>query len=238
MKVNRVFSFLLIFSAATAVYFFGFLFISSAAETTNMNNTPAAVIHRGKINPFPDKSLFIGQLDSGRAYNVVIRETDKLDYMKSIECNELEGLITSDSKNPVINPYYADILTLPGFLADFSRDLDRFNSEILKLHNKSDYYLIFIIISQILFASACWSLLRISRWPLINGFISLILVRGLFAGYTLWDAEKIRGSFSFISSGVISDNIFPILLSSAAVFIFLLDGIISGVRKNRRDAVK
>ena len=230
-RINRFVSFLLILAGATAIYFFGFIGIASIAGTARKSMSQSVVFYPGRINPFGKQPIYFEKADDDKLYKTVLRDNGGLVYRDEIKRRSLEKVILSNS-DP--NPYYADLLTPPGFLKLLSRDLDRFNLEIKRLALKSDYYLLFFIASQILFAVSLWSLLRIPRWPLIAVILSLVLIRALFAFYSYWDAEILNKILPFVPSDMVKDNVFPLLLLVVSLVIFLLDGVISGIRRSRR----
>ena len=234
-KINRLLSFLLIFSCAAAMYFFSFVFFADAAEKAEADLVQSAVIYSGKINPFKGNPVYAGRLDNAMVYNVIVKKEGELSYKKKIKKKELEALVLPGSDS---NPYYAGLLSLPGFLKSFREDLDRFNLEMKRLASASDLYLLFSIASQIIFAVSLWSLLRIPRWPLIAVFVSLVLIRGVFAVYRYWNTEVVTKALKFVSEGIVKENLFSILLILLSLIIFLLDGTVSGVRRFRKDEVQ
>ncbi len=234
-KINRLLSFLLIFSSAAALYFFSFLFFADAAEKAEADLVQNAVIYPGRINPFKGDPLYAGKADGERIYSVVLKKDGELRYRKSMMRKELDAVVLPGSYP---NPYYTGLLSVPGFLKSFGADLDRFNLEMKRLAASSELYLLFSIAGQILFAASLWSLLRIPRWPLIAVFLSLILIRAVFAVYSYWNTEIITKALKFISPGIIRENLFSILLILLSLLIFLLDGTVSGVRRFRKDEVQ
>ena len=234
-RINRLVSFFLIFAGAAALYFFSFLFFADTAEKAEADLVRSAVIYPGRINPFKGNPLYAGRLNKGMVYNVIVKKGEELVYEKKVKRKELEALVLPES-DP--NPYYSALLSLPGFLKSFGEDLDRFNLEMKKLSASSDLYLLFSIVSQIIFAVSLWSLLRIPRWPLVAVFVSLLSIRGVFAVYSYWNTEVSINALKFISEGIIRENLFSILLILLSLIIFLLDGTVSGVRRFSKDEVQ
>lgn len=234
-RINRFVSFLLILAGAAALYFFGFIGISTMSENAQKRMNQGVVFYPGLINPFVKQPLYFEKADDEKIYKAVLKDDEGLVYRDEINRKSLEKDILPESSP---NPYYADLLAPPGFLTVFSRDLDRFNLDLKRLAVKSDYYLLFFIASQLLFAVSLWSLLRIPRWPLIAVILSVILIRALFAVYRYWDAEVLNKILPFVSSAVIKDNAVSLLLLLVSLIIFLLDGIISGIRRSKRGPVQ
>ncbi len=234
-KINRFVSFLLILAGATALYFFGFIGISSMSENAQKRMNHDVVLYPGLINPFVKQPLYFEKADNENIYGAVLKDDEGLVYRNKINRKSLEKDLLPES-DP--NPYYTDLLAPPGFLKLFSRDLDRFNLDLKRLAVKSDFYLLFFIAGQILFAVSLWSLLRIPRWPLIAVILSFILIRALFAVYRYWNAEILNKILPVVSSDLIKDNAVSLLLLLVSLIIFLLDGIISGIRRSKRGPVQ
>ena len=234
-KINRFFSGLLILIVGSGIYFFGFsALLHTEVPVSDSSTSYESVFYGGKINPFLRGFVYVERMDPKYAYNVV-RENPaqypSFTFHKKIGISSLKKTVSSKRKISGIeerlagNPYFTDVFKVPEFLGSFIGDLQKFNREMEKLYNASRYYFIFAVIVQVLFAVSCWSLLRISRWPLVNAFFSLVLIRGLFAFYGVWDTPVVQGKLSFLGPGMVKDNIVSILLLVFAFLLVFIDSI-------------
>ncbi len=241
-KVNRFFSSVLILVFSFIIYFGGFsglIRISSPGNERTKISGP--VIHEKKINPFDRVYVYTDRISPSGVHDVVM-DTGVLTYRKSMDRKTLDSMVLTPGGSPWesrlnANPYFGEIFRFPGFIEKFYRDISMFNSEMTALYDSSVYFFIIRIASQIIFAISLWSFLKVSRWPLMNVFISLMLVRGVFAVYPLWNSSIIKSGLSFLPDNVFKDNSLSIALVVFSLVIFLIDGVISGLRQSRRDAV-
>ncbi len=242
-KVNRFLSSVLILAFSFVIYFGGFYGLIRISSSGNNEGVPVSgpVILEKKINPFDRAYVYADRIGFSYAYDVVT-DTGVLTYRKSMDRKDLDSMVLTPGGSPWVsrlnaNPYFGGIFRFSGFMEKFAADISMFNREMTALYNSSVYFFIIRIASQILFALSLWSFLKISRWPLMNVFMSLVLVRGVFAVYPLWNSGIIKSGLAFFPDNVLKDNSLSIALIAVSIVIFLIDGVISGLRQSRKDAV-
>ncbi len=235
-KANSFLSLLLVFAAATGIYFFGFSGLSSlTASNSLLERDPDVVLYGGKINPFNNGFVYVGSMDQSNAYDIVRENPSKfpsLSYRDKIRLKVLRSAISSHVKGSdfkrqlAVNPSFSHLFAIPSFLRGFLVHLKQFNGKMNALYRRSLSYFLFSIAAQVFFAVSCWSLLRISRWPLINVFFSLILVRGLFALFSVWDSPVIQEKLAFMGTGIMKENLFSLLLISLGIVLLLFNSLV------------
>ncbi len=234
-SAHVVLSWFLVFAAGTGIYFFGFTgLLHLELDKTVSQSSPGVILYRGKINPFKKGYVYVGDMDASYAYNVVRENPQRFpsfSYKNKIDLKDLKHDLSVNVQGSVFsqrladNPYFSGIFTPPPFLSSLISDMQAFNVKMRGLYNRSRYFFLLAVAAQVFLAVSCWSLLRISRWPLINALFALVLIRGLFAFFSVWEGGTVQGKLSFIHSSVIIDNLFSLILLVLSVLIILFNSL-------------
>jgi len=231
LKVNRVVSILLILISGSGIYFFGFPLLShlNAGTFSSREGGILPPVRMGKFNPFPGGLLYVGKSDPLSFYNVIIENNSpkgpSFYFEKEMDRDAVYKLFSSGG-NKISVSSISSLFQTPSYFKGFIDGMGKFIEKMEALRRQSRYFFLFAIFSQIFFAIACWSLLRISRWPLVNVFLACGLIIGLFRGYFFWDSPAIQSKLIFISNSVIRDNSFSGILLFCAFLIVFLDSLI------------
>ncbi len=231
LKVNRVVSILLIFISGSGIYFFGFPLLShfNAGTLSSREGGSRPPIRMGKFNPFPGGLLYVEKSDPLSFHNVIIENDSKKGpsfyFEKEMDRDAVYQLFSSGG-NKISLSSLSLLFRPPSYFKGFFDGMGKFIAKMEALRRQSCYFFLFAVFSQIFFTIACWSLLRISRWPLVNVFLACGLITGLFRGYFFWDSPAIQSKLTFISNSVIRDNSFSGILLFCAFLIVFLDSLI------------
>ncbi len=234
-KAHVLLSWFLIFTIGVGIYFFGFTgLLHLELNKPVSQSTSGIILYGGKINPFKKGFVYVGSLDASDAYSIVRENPQQFpsfSYKDKIKLKDLKHELSVNVQGSAFqqrlagNPYFSGIFTPPPFLTSLISDIQGFNAKMRSLYNRSRYFFLFAVAAQVFLAVTCWSLLRISRWPLINALFSLVLIRGLFAFFSVWESDAVQGKFGFIHSDMVKDNLFSILLLLIAGLIIFFNSL-------------
>jgi hypothetical protein len=82
---------------------------------------------------------------------------------------------------------------------------------------------IITVLSQIAFAIGCWTIIKLSNWPFINGLLAIAVIRLFPAYYKLSYGELTQKTISFLKTPNASDLAPVVILLAAALLLFLWD---------------
>ncbi len=198
--------------------------ISDSRKIDHINH-----LYSGRINLLSNSKLYINN-SSG---SILAIESENREYQsplgiyKDMQYNpEFSELYSEDgvslSVNPE-NPNFSNIFTPPGLFKKLLSDLTIFNSSIKDIFEKSRWLFLITVLSQIAFAVGCWTIIRLSRWPFLNGLLAVGVLRLFPAYYRLSYNEITRKAISFLRTSSAVDLAPAVLLLTAAVLLFLWD---------------
>nr|MDA3938375.1 hypothetical protein [Spirochaetia bacterium] len=102
-------------------------------------------------------------------------------------------------------------------------DLNIFNLAIKEIYEKSNYLFMITVLSQIAFAIGCWTIIKLSRWPFLNGLLAIAVIRLFPAYYRLSYSDLTQKAIGFLETTYASDLAPVAILIIAALLLFLWD---------------
>jgi len=227
---NRGFAALFTLITASLIYYAGY----TGLYLLEKHSTPSVFIsgnhlYSEKINPLANSKLYL--TGKGSDFTAIEVKNDSPDSAFTVY-NEAEF----NSKTKLLiepeNPFFTDIFTPPPLFRNLLGDLEIFNRAIKDIFEKSRYLFMITVLSQIAFAIGCWTIIRLSQWPFLNGLLAIGVIRLFPAYYRLSYSEITQKAISFLQTTHASDLIPVILLMTAALLLFLWD-ILFIKNKNR-----
>lgn len=183
--------------------------------------------------------LYAGQIQVPEHGQVAISPLLKIDmdktqapritYFQKAQADPSQRRITApDGKtiseySPRTTPFYA-FVEPPASLQRISREVEGITQVLRQSTAKGWVFLLLITAAHVLFLTGSWSLIRSSRWPLLNALIALIVFRGFF----FLDAAFHSGVFAEALQ-VLSLGEYSFLAAPAAFFLLGLLCILWGV---------
>jgi len=205
---SRFLSFLLPLGTAFAVLIFGYYFLNETSSSPHAEKRAVKTerfLLPGKFTDLGGYTVFAEALQNGKAANLILmedgksateNEQKKFNFYSRIEIDADEQGITLyplNEKGVKINarPVYSSIFQEESQLSSFFRDIGLLNAELdRQYHNSSTGFLI-LSFSLLFFCVASSVLMRISRWPLLNFMIGLLILRGMFSLFRFLKTEII-----------------------------------------------
>jgi len=183
----------------------------------------------GKFIDLGGYTVYTESLQNGKAANLIImedgksateNEQKKFNFYSRVEIKaDAQGitLYSSDMKGVEIKarPVYSFIFQEDSRLSSFFRDIGLLNAELDRQYHNSRIGFLILSFSLLFFCVASSVLMRISRWPLLNFMIGLLILRGIFSLFRFLKTEIILEL-----KKVLVD--FPLIdFLPAVIFIFL-----------------
>ena len=227
---NRGFAAVFTLITASIIYYAGYTGLSMLDKVSN----PAPIVsvnhlYNRKINPLVDSRVFVTK-QNGRELAVEVKNNDRQSTfsvyrdVKYIEnTNELiSGKMEKITIKPA-NPYFTEIFYPPQLFKNLLEDLAIFNQSIKDIFEESRLLFIMTIVSQIAFAVGCWTIIRLSRWPFLNGLLAIAVIRLFPAYYRLSYSELTQKAIGFLQTPNASDLAPVAILLILAIILFLWD---------------
>ena len=159
----------------------------------------------GKFTDLGEYTVYTESLQNGKAANLIImedgksateNEQKKFNFYSRVKINaDAQGitLYPSNEKGMKINarPVYSFIFQEDSRLSSFFRDIGLLNGELDRQYHSSRTGFLILSFSLVFFCVASSVLMRISRWPLLNFMIGLLILRGIFSLFRFLKTEII-----------------------------------------------
>ena len=218
---NKVFAALFTLITASIIYYAGY----TGLYLLDKHSNPAVFIsgshlYSEKINPLTDSKLYLTGQDS----NLLAIEVQNSSSESSFKIyNEAEFNLETKLLLEPENPFFTEIFTPPALFKNLLNDLEIFNRAIRDIFEKSRYLFIITVLSQIAFAIGCWTIIKLSHWPFLNGLLAIGVIRLFPAYYRLSYSEITQKAIGFLQTTHASDLAPVALLITAALLLFLWD---------------
>jgi hypothetical protein len=239
---SRFLSFLFPLGTAFAVLVFGYYFLNGTshpagrpvrAPTASHSEKGAVKAERfllpGKFNDLGGYTVYTESLQDGKAVNLILmedgkstteNEQKKFNFYSSVEINAGTQGITlylSNEKGVKINarPVYSFIFQEDSRLSFFFRDIGLLNAELDRQYHNSRTGFLILSFSLVFFCVASSVLMRISKWPLLNFMIGLLILRGIFSLFRFLKTEIILELKKVLVDSPLIDSL------PAMIFLFL-----------------
>jgi len=227
---NKGFAALFTLITASIIYYSGY----TGLYLLDKHSTPLAVVtvnhlYEGKINPLTHSQIYLSSTTSnllGIEINNTLEESTFKIYENVKFDPETSTLISENTGKLLIepeNPFFSDLFYPPILLQDLLEDLSVFNMAIRNIFEKSRYLFIITILSQIAFAIGCWTIIKLSKWPFLNGLLAIAVIRLFPAYYKLSYSELTQKAIGFLQTSNASDLAPVAILLIAAILLFLWD---------------
>lgn len=228
--VNRGFAALFTLITASIIYYAGY---TGLYMLDGISNPPPIVsvnhLYYGKINPLVNSQVYINEMhgsvlaveiknSSRKSSFSVYRNVKYIQDTNELMSENLEALTIEPA-----NPYFTEIFHPPRLFSYMLEDLIIFNQSIKDIFENSRLLFILTIVSQIAFAVGCWTIIRLSRWPFLNGLLAIAVIRLFPAYYRLSYSDLTQKAISFLRTSSAPDLVPVAILLISALFLFLWD---------------
>jgi len=227
---NKGFAALFTLITASIIYYSGY---TGLYLLDKHSNPPAIVtvnhLYEGKINSLTHSQVYLSSKTLnllGIEINNTYREST-FKILENVKFNPVTSTLISKNTEKLLikpeNPFFSDLFHPPELLQDLLNDLSVFNMAIRNIFEKSRYLFIITILSQIAFAIGCWTIIKLSKWPFLNGLLAIAVIRLFPAYYRLSYSELTQKAIGFLQTSNASDLAPVAILLVAAVLLFLWD---------------
>jgi len=229
---NRGFAAFFTLITASLIYYTGY----TGLYMLNKISAPRPIIEENhlyysKINPLINSSLFLEGTDDNLIAITIKNETESSSF--KIYKNKLVSEIEENILIKPSNPFFSEIFTPPKLFKGFLSDLDVFNTAISNIFEKSRFLFMLTVLSQIAFAIGCWTIIKLSKWPFLNGLLAIAVIRLFPAYYRLSYNELTQKAIGFLKTSKAPDMAPVAILLVLAILLFLWDILFM---KNRNKA--
>jgi len=160
--------------------------------STEVRHTP---FFQQRLAQIEQDLLYTGQIQVSERDEVAIAPLLRIDmdktqapritYFQEAQADPTRRRITTASGETILEysprttPFYA-FIEPPASLQRISREVEGIAQSLRQSIAKGWIFLLLITAGHVLFLTGSWSLIRSSRWPLLNALIALIVFRGFF----------------------------------------------------------
>lgn len=227
---NKGFAALFTLITASIIYYSGY----TGLYLLDKHSTPLADItvnhlYEGKINPLTHSQVYLSSKTSnplGIKINNSSQDTT-FKILENVKFNPKASTLISENTEKLLiepeNPFFSNLFYPPELLKSLLSDLSVFNKAIRDIFEKSRYLFLVTILSQIAFAIGCWTIIKLSKWPFLNGLLAIAVIRLFPAYYRLSYSELTQKAIGFLQTSNASDLAPMAILLVAAVLLFLWD---------------
>lgn len=182
--------------------------------------------------------LYTGQIrdvDSGYMIEPILHidltgeQTPRISYYEQGTAYPAENKILAAEESPILeytqqeNPFFA-FAEPPALIKRILAELDGINAAVRQSADRGWIFLLITTSAHVLFLTGSWSIIRSSRWPLLNALLALLVFRGFF----FLDAVLRRGILTEILE-VLALEQFSFLAAPAAFLLLALLFILWGL---------
>ncbi len=230
---SRFLSFILPLICALAVMIFGYMGLNLIRHRDEqIPATPARYLVPGKFNSVEDQIVYVGEIEGKNLRSILIiggsnPEMNFIYYPRGTAETGKEGLSIIIPERPrlVLNasPVYSSIFSQDRFVTGILRDLLCMNRELntLFMESKTGFYLCcFALIFSFLSASV---FMRISKWPLLNVLLGLLVMRGFFSLFRFLREGVALEMEKIVTSNILIQFLPSLILLGFGVLLFLID---------------
>jgi hypothetical protein len=227
---NKGFAALFTLITASIIYYGGYTGLTILDKYSKpIPIVPGNHLYEGRINPLSESKVYI---KTNNNKLMVIEESEKSRQSSFKSSSDAEYIVKSKTlildNNYTIdikpdNPFFSEILSPPKLFKNLLKDLDIFNRSIKDIFDKSNYLFMITVISQIAFAIGCWTLIKLSKWPFLNGLLAIAVIRFFPAYYRFSYSDLTQKAIGFLKTSYASDLAPVVILLFIALLLFLWD---------------
>ena len=219
---NRGFAALFTLITASLIYYTGY----TGLYMLNKISTPRPIIegnhlYYSKINPLKDSCLYLKGTKENFTAVTIRNKTESSSF--TIYKNKLSSQTGGNISIKPPNPFFTEIFAPPKLFKGLLSDLNVFNTAISNIFEKSRLLFILTVLSQIAFAIGCWTIIKLSKWPFLNGLLAIAVIRLFPAYYRLSYNELVQKAIGFLKASNASDVAPVAILLVLAILLFLWD---------------
>jgi len=227
---NKFFAAFFTLITASIIYYAGYTGLYLLDKHSNPENiVKVNHLYTGKLNPLSNSKVYLNKIESNILAIEISENSSESAFriLKNAAFNPENNILTSEKKEAVLiepeNPFFSEIFTPPDLFKNLINDLSIFNTAIRNIFEKSRYLFILTILSQIAFAIGCWTIIKLSKWPFLNGLLAIAVIRLFPAYYKLSYSELTQKAIGFLQTSNASDLAPVAVLVTAALLLFLWD---------------
>ncbi len=219
---NRVFAALFTLITASLIYYGGY----TGLYKLNQISTQRPIIegnhlYYSKINPLKNSYLYLNGTKENFTAVKIRNKTENSSFI--IYDNKLKSENGGNILIEPSNPFFSKIFAPPKFFKGLLSDLNVFNTAIGNTFEKSRLLFLLTILSQVAFAIGCWTIIKLSNWPFLNGLLAIAVIRLFPAYYRFSYNELAQKAIGFLKTSYASDIAPAAILFILAILLFLLD---------------
>ena len=227
---NRGFAAFFTLITAGIIYYSGYYGLNWLDDNSDPRPIVSANhLYYGKINPLVHSKVYMNELN-GEVLAIEVK-TSKEEPSFSVyrdvrympDTNELMSENMGNLAIEPANPYFTEIFYPPKLFKNLLEDLVIFNQAIKDIFEKSRFLFMVTALSQIAFAVGCWTIIKLSRWPFLNGLLAVAVIRLFPAYYRLSYSDLTQKAISFLRTSSAADLAPAAILVIAALLLFLWD---------------
>lgn len=234
----RFLSFLLPLGTAFAVLIFGYYFLNETSLHTKKTAVKAErFLLPGKFTNLGGYTVYAESLQDGEAANLILMEDGKsgtenkqkkFNFYSRLEINaDAQGitLYPLNEKGVKINvrPFYSFIFQEDPLLNSFSRDIGLLNAELARQYHHNRTGFLILSFSLVFFCVASSVFMRISKWPLLNFMIGLLILRGMFSLFRFLKTEIILELKKVLADSSLIDSLPAMIFLFFGLVLLLID---------------
>ena len=227
---NRGLAALFTLIVASIIYYAGYTGLYMLDKISNPSPALRTQhLYYGKINPLVNSQVFVTELN-GKVLAIEIKnsthESSFYIHRNIKYIQNTNGLISEDMEELTIepeNPWFTEIFYPPKLFNNLLEDLVIFNQSIKDIFEKSLFLFILTVLSQISFAVGCWTIIRLSKWPFLNGLLAIAVIRLFPAYYRLSYSDLTQKAIGFLRTSSATDMVPVAILLLSALLLFLWD---------------
>ncbi|HEB11394.1 MAG TPA: hypothetical protein ENI06_09310 [Spirochaetales bacterium] len=227
---SRFLSFLFPLGTAFAVLIFGYYFLNEISPHSEKRAVKAErFLLPGKFTELGGYTVYTESLQDGEAANLILiedkksgieNERKKFNFYSRVEIKaDAQGITLHplNEKEVKINarPVYSFIFQEEPRLSSLFRDIGLLNAELDRQYHNSRTGFLILSFSLVFFCVASSVFMRISRWPLLNFIIVLLILRGIFSLFRFLKTEIILELNKVLADSPLIDSL------PAMIFLFL-----------------
>jgi len=213
----RFFGFLFMAAAVFIILFFLFPFTARITPVCS-DESQKTILTPGSFNPLDKSTLYVSSINNtGKIKGVILSEEKdfspysgiKSDYNRIVRLSKEQ-----EKKAGAYNPVFSALFQAPPFMKDFLDDIALVNRDLIRTQERSsrDFFLFVFVLA--IFCAGCGTLSRLSRWPVFNFIISLLVFRLIFLMYRIFTEDIGREL-----AAVLSDRLAAFYLPHIVMFI-------------------
>ena len=241
---NRVLSLFLIGLSGFVVFVGGLLVADGLVGAMQPDAlSPSYSVPEQQFLSFPEADVYVGEADFLRLSPVIVyRDADGPGFarfgsaVRDPDANQLlipeAGLAFSISD---ARQAYVSLFEPPAFLAGLFRDVSLLTERLTITHQPGSPLFYLTPLSLVMVAVSSWCFVRLTRWPLFNGMLVLVFIRGMMFVYSLFEGEFIGGLLEGVLDPRVLSYLAPAFLTLIAVVLFSIAMLMPPFEQWRRE---